>query len=65
MLRILNVNKYIRMEIGIYIVLAFIAGFLLDYFISEKKIKVLEERIEALEHLVNDLIEFKNNGKIN
>ena len=48
------------MEIGIYIVLAFIAGFLLDYFISEKKIKQLEDHIEALEHLVDDVVNENN-----
>jgi len=53
------------MEVLIYGILAFVAGFLLDYFISERKIKLLEERIDALEHLVNDLLEFKskNNDK--
>ena len=53
------------MEILIYGILAFVAGFLLDYFISEKRIKLLEERINALEHLVSDLLEFKskNNDK--
>lgn len=50
------------MEVVIYVALAFMAGFSLDYFISEKKIKLLEERINALEHLVDDLIEFKGKG---
>ena len=48
------------MEVVIYVALAFMAGFSLDYFLSEKKIRILEERISALEHLVNDLIDFKS-----
>ena len=51
------------MLVGILVILAFLAGFFLDYFISEARIKKLEERIEALEHIVNDFIEIKNRYK--
>ena len=40
------------MVVGIFSLVAFVAGF----FLFRIKIKQLEERIEALEHLINDAI---------
>lgn len=44
------------MVVGIFSLVAFVAGF----FLFRIKIKQLEDRIEALEHLVDDVVNENN-----
>ena len=51
------------MLVGGMCVLSFVGGFLLAFIISRYKIKNVEERIEALEHIMDDLIHLSSSSK--
>jgi len=51
------------MLVGGLCVLSFVGGFLLAFIISKYKIKSIEERIEALEHIMDDLIHLGSSNK--